>query len=87
MRVGDDVGDGEIRRDVGLGEGCEGNDDQQRLGERRRAAERHQPRIAARGADQRQRALHQRDGQRENEREVAEFRNHVFRTAGLQARS
>ena len=51
MRVGDDVGDGEVGRHVGLGQRAEGQDHQERLGERRGAAERHQPRIAARRAD------------------------------------
>ena len=78
MRVGDDVGDGEVGRHVGLGERTEGQDDEERLGERGGAAERHQARIAARRADQRQGSLHQRDGQRQDEGEVAEFRQSRF---------
>ena len=87
MRVGDDVGDGEVRRDVGLRERAEGQDHQERLRERGGAAQRHQPHIAARRADQRQRPLHQRDRQRQDQGEVAQLRNHGACGRELRGRS
>ena len=78
VRVGDDVGHGKIRGHIGLRQRAEGDDDEERLREGGRAAEIHEPDIAARGTEQRQRPLHQRDGQREDQRKMSEFGNHAL---------
>jgi hypothetical protein len=68
----------EVVGDEGPGQAAEGERDEQEL---RRAAGRAraiQAAAAARGAGQRQRALHQRDEEREDQREMTEFGNHCF---------
>ena len=53
--------------------------DQQELRARGGARERDPARVAARGADERQHALHRGDAEREDQREMAELRGHCFR--------
>ena len=85
MGIVGDQGHGKIGEDEGLRQRRERQDHEERLGQRRDAAEMHQPRILARRADQRDRRLHDRDGEGEDQSIVAKLDDH--RTAGLQARS
>jgi hypothetical protein len=80
--IGGDVLHGKIIADERPRKTYECHRDQQRLGPRRWPRQRHQARCADRRAEQRQRPLHQRDQQREDHREVPEFRNHRAPLAG-----
>ena len=59
-----------------MGEAAEREGDEQCLRVRRRARHAHPGGVAARGAGERQDALHQGDDEREREGELAEFRDH-----------
>jgi hypothetical protein len=62
--------------DEGHDQAGEGHRQQQRLRHRRRTGERHPGLPATVGAEQRQGTLYQGDDERDDEREVAEFRDH-----------
>ena len=68
MRVGPHVLDREVGRDVGVRERAEGDGEQRELRERGRLGDLHQAGIAGVRAPGRQRHLHQRHGEREDER-------------------
>ena len=78
MRIVDDVEDGEVGRHIGLRQRAERQQHEERLRQRRGAAERHEAQIAARRADERQRALNERDREREDQRKMTQFRNHAL---------
>ena len=63
--------------DEAVREAAERERDEEELRERGRPRDRHQRGVAPLRADQRQRALRDGDQQREDQREVAEFRNHL----------
>ena len=77
VRMTGDVFDREIVLRKRPGKRGEGDRNEDELALRGGPRQRHQRFIAARRADQRQRALHQRDAQREDQREVAEFGDHL----------
>jgi hypothetical protein len=68
--------DREIIVEKSLGETAEGDNDEQKLKQRRGSAERHQRAVAAPGADQRCDRLHERDQEGKDQRELADFRGH-----------
>jgi hypothetical protein len=71
-----DIEHREVVVDEGRCQAAEGDRQQQRLRDRRRTGQRH-PRLPATvGAEQRQGTLYQGDDERDDEREVAEFRDH-----------
>ena len=73
MGVLGDVEHREIGEHIGVDQRREGDADQQELGHRRRAGHRHQPRVVAERAGEGDRRLRQRQHQREDQGEVAEF--------------
>ncbi len=76
IRVLGDIEHREVVLHEGGGQAAEGGRQQQRLDDRRRAGKGNPRLPSAVGAEQRQRSLRQRDAQRENEGEGAEFRDH-----------
>ncbi len=72
-----DVLDREVVGREAVREAAERERDEEELRERGRPRDRHQRGVAALRADQRQRALRDGDQQREDQREVAQFRNHL----------
>jgi hypothetical protein len=70
------VGHGEVGGHIGVHQREEGAGDEDQLQPGRRASGRHPGGIAARGADQRHHALDDGDGERQDQREVADLRNH-----------
>ena len=79
MRVGPHVLDREVGRDVGVRERAEGDGEQRELGQGGGLGDLHQARIAGAGAPGRQRHLHQRHGEREDDGEMSEFDDHAVR--------
>ena len=76
VRVGPHGLDREVGRDVGVHEGEEGEEHEGELGKRGRLGDGHQARIAAARAPRRQRHLHQRHGERQDEGEMSELDDH-----------
>ena len=66
----------EIRNDMGVHQNAEGERHEQALDLRRARAEQHQPCVALCRPHKRHRALHQRDDEREGEREMSDLRGH-----------
>ena len=76
MRVVVDELRGEVRYDEGVHEHKESESDKRELHQRGRRGNPHQGRIAAMRADHGDDHLRQRDGERENEREMTKLQNH-----------
>ena len=66
----------EIRDDIGVGQRDEGDADQQDLQQCRRRCAAHQHAVAALGAIERHQELEDRDGEGQNQREMANFDDH-----------
>jgi hypothetical protein len=77
MRALHDKRHGEVRNDEGPGQAGEGECYESELRLRRGAREVHKLRVAAAGADQRHDRLGRRHGQRQQQGEVACFRDHL----------
>ncbi len=76
MRVGPHVLDREVGSDVGVHEGGEGDGDEAELGERGGLGDLHEAGVAGAGAPGRQRHLHQRHGEREQDGEMSDLDDH-----------
>ena len=87
IRIGGDVQHREVADDERVREAAPRGGDEQDLALRDRPRERHPRGNAPRGADDRQRAEHQREQQREDQREMSEFGNHGGRPAVIAAES
>ena len=81
VRVGRDVDDREIGRGEGVDQRAERHADEHELAERGGAGERDQTGVAARRAPQRQRALHQRQAERQDQGVVTDLDDHGFSPA------
>ncbi len=76
MGILEDVGDGEIRDEIGVHECREGEADEEKLGQRRRHRHPHQAAIAGGGAEKRHGELEDGDGERQDQGEMADLDDH-----------
>ena len=77
MRVGFDVGNRKIRRDIGVHQGQKSDEDQNQLRHRRRFANSHETRVTHLRAIERHNSLHRCHQQRQNQGKMSEFGNHL----------
>ena len=76
VRVGPHVLDREIRGDVGVCKGSEGEGEQPELGDRGRLGDLHEANVAGARAPKRQRHLHQRHDEGQQDGEMSELDDH-----------
>ena len=88
MRIRGNVGDGKVRRHVGVHQREKGDGDQEELRHRRGLCDAHHAFVSERCAEGRHDYLHRRDEQREDQSEMSEFDDHgslpPLRCLGLQ---
>jgi hypothetical protein len=72
----DHVGDGKVVGEKGIGEAAESEGDEAKVGEGGGTRERHPGHLSPGRADDGEYALHAGDAERQDQREMSEFRNH-----------
>ena len=83
VRVGDDVGDGEVGRHVGVRQRQEGKSDEAELAERGGIGHGHHARVAYARAPRRHDHLEDGDEERQDQREMPQLDDHLRRLRGM----